>query len=201
MGVALFKIKLDYDRYKKMNFEEIFKDKLWAVRYDSEDQNVLYKLFKDWNDVVWLKDFFEKNIDDLSAYFKITNLNQAIYNTIEDAEKLECLICDINENSNLDELFRHLEPQRTKDVLIEKEKAKGKYTNRHASWLRIYAIKLTHGFYIITGGAIKLTRTMQERAHTLEELRKMEEVRNFLLANNIIDDLALEDYLKELNIS
>lgn len=42
---------------------------------------------------------------------------------------------------------------------------------------------------------------MQERAHTLEELREMEEVRNFLLANNIIDDLALEDYLKELNIS
>lgn len=133
MGVALFKIKLDYDRYKKMNFEEIFKDKLWAVRYDSEDQNVLYKLFKDWNDVVWLKDFFEKNIDDLSAYFKITNLNQAIYDTIEDAEKLECLICDINENSNLDELFRHLEPQRTKDVLLSKEKAKGEYTNRHAS--------------------------------------------------------------------
>lgn len=32
-------------------------------------------------------------------------------------------------------------------------------------------------------------------------LREMEEVRNFLLANNIIDDLALEDYLKELNIS
>jgi hypothetical protein len=80
-------------------------------------------LFKDWNDVVWLKDFFEKNIDDLSAYFKITNLNQAIYDTIEDAEKLECLICDINENSNLDELFRHLEPQRTKDVLLGKEKA------------------------------------------------------------------------------
>lgn len=106
----------------------------------------MYKLFKDWNDVVWLKDFFEKNIDDLSAYFKITNLNQAIYDTIEDAEKLECLICDINENSNLDELFRHLEPQRTKDVLLGKEKAKGKFTNRHPSWLRIYAIKLTDGF-------------------------------------------------------
>ena len=88
-----------------------------------------------------------------------------------------------------------------KTFFLAKKKAKGEYTNRHASWLRIYAIKLTHGFYIITGGAIKLTRTMQERAHTLEELRKMEEVRNFLLANNIIDDLALEDYLKELNIS
>lgn len=144
----------------------------------------------------------KKNIDDLSSYFKITNLNQAIYDTIEDAGKLECLIFDINENTNLDELFRHLEPYRTKDVLLGKEKAKGEFTNRHSSWLRIYAIKCTDGFYIITGGAIKLTKTMQERTHTLNELRKkMEEVRNFLLANNIIDDLALEDYLKELNIS
>lgn len=29
------------------------------------------------------------------------------------------------------------------------------------------------GCYIITGGAIKLTRTMQEREHTLKELSKM----------------------------
>lgn len=124
MDVALFKIKLDYDRYKKMNFEEIFKDKLWAVRYDSEDQNVLYKLFKDWNDVVWLKDFFEKNIDDLSAYFKITNLNQAIYDTIEDAEKLECLICDINENSNLDEFLGILNHKGQKTFFLAKKKQK-----------------------------------------------------------------------------
>lgn len=184
-----------------MVFEEIIKNKLWAVKYETAEPNVLYKLFKDWNDVAWLKDFFEKNIDDLSSYFKITNLNQAIYDTIEDAGELECLICDINENTNLDELFRHLEPRRTKDVLLGKEKAKGKFTNRHPSWLRIYAIKLTDGFYLINGGAIKLTKTMQEMIHTLDELRKMEEVRNFLLANNIIDDLALEDHLKELKIS
>lgn len=36
------------------------------------------------------------------------------------------------------------------------------------------AIKLNVGIYIITGGAIKLTRTMQEREHTLQELGKME---------------------------
>lgn len=34
------------------------------------------------------------------------------------------------------------------------------------------------------GGAIKLTRTMQEREHTLRELVKMEKVRSHLLANN-----------------
>ena len=40
----------------------------------------------------------------------------------------------------------------------------------------IYAIKLEPGIYVITGGAIKLTRTMQEREHTLRELAKMEKV-------------------------
>ena len=33
------------------------------------------------------------------------------------------------------------------------------------------------GRYIITGGAIKLTATMQEREHTLEELHKLNKVR------------------------
>lgn len=37
----------------------------------------------------------------------------------------------------------------------------------HPSWLRLYAIKLEPGCYIITGGAIKLTRTMEERQHKL----------------------------------
>ena len=68
----------------------------------------------------------------------------------------------------------------------------------NASWLRIYAIKLEPGCYIITGGAIKLTRTMQERAHTLAELNKMEQVRNFLLNGGAIDTEGFVDYLSEI---
>lgn len=66
------------------------------------------------------------------------------------------------------------------------------------TWLRIYAIKLEPGCYIITGGAIKLTRTMQERAHTLAELNKMEQVRNFLLDGGAIDTEGFVDYLSEI---
>ena len=68
----------------------------------------------------------------------------------------------------------------------------------HASWLRIYAIKLDPGCYIITGGAIKLTRTMQEREHTLKELNKMEQVRNYLINNQAIDADGFVDFLSEL---
>ena len=63
--------------------------------------------------------------------------------------------------------------------------------------MRIYAIKLAAGIYIITGGAIKLTASMQEREHTLLELQKMEKVRRFLLEENIVDDESFIEYLGE----
>ena len=83
-------------------------------------------------------------------------------------------------------------------MLLGKEKARLRNTLRHASWLRIYAIKLETGIYVITGGAIKLTRTMQEREHTLVELARMEKVRRFLLGNDIADKDSFVDYLNEL---
>ena len=64
--------------------------------------------------------------------------------------------------------------------------------------MRIYAIKLTTGVYIITGGAIKLTLKMDEREHTREELRKLELVRSFLLNENIIDDDSFVEYINTI---
>lgn len=91
-----------------------------------------------------------------------------------------------------------LHNSRTNEILLGKEKARIKDRPQHASWLRIYAIKLEPGCYIITGGAIKLTRTMQEREHTLRELNKMEQVRNYLIEEGAIDAAGFEDFLSEL---
>ena len=79
-------------------------------------------------------------------------------------------------------------------MLLGKEKGR---PNRR-SWLRLYAIKLNAGVYIITGGAIKLTYTMFEREHTLQELEKMEKVRNFLIRERVFDDDSFTDYQKEI---
>lgn len=171
---------------------------LWAVRYDNCLDNVLDTILGQWNDVTWLRSFFKQNIGDLATYFKITDVNQAIYDTIEDSERLQCLIMDISPDANLDQIFRPLENQRMTEMLLGKEKARLRNTPAHASWLRIYAIKLEPGIYIITGGAIKLTRTMQEREHTLVELAKMERVRRYMLDNNIVDMDAFQDYLNEI---
>lgn len=172
---------------------------LWAVRYDNNQDNVLDIIFDQWNDVRWLRSFFKENLGDLAAYFKITDVNQAIYDTIEDSERLQCLILDLSPEVNLDEIFRPLENSRSSEMILGKEKARLRHTLRHSSWLRIYAIKLEHGIYVITGGTIKLTRTMQEREHTLMELARMEKVRRYMLDNDISDMDSFIDYIRELS--
>lgn len=117
-----------------MKFDRIT-DNLWAVRYDNCLDNVLETIFDQWNDVSWLRSFFKRNIGDLSSYFKITDVNKAIYDTIEDSERLQCLIMDISPEAELDQIFRPLENSRTSGMLLGKEKARLRNTPRHASWL------------------------------------------------------------------
>ena len=100
-------------------------------------------------------------------------------------------------DANLDNLFLPLDNNRTSELTLGKEKAKGKYYSGHPSWLRLYALKLEPQSYLITGGAIKLTRTMQEREHTTKELRNMEKVRNFLIQQGATDIEGLKDIIKD----
>ena len=181
-----------------MTFDKILSnDTLWAVRYEGAEDNALQTLFDQWNNPEWLVDFFLANMADLESFFKITDINQAIYDTIDDSHRIQCLILDISPEADLDKIFRPLENSRTSEMLLSKEKARIRNRQQHASWLRIYAIKLEPGCYIITGGAIKLTRTMEEREHTLQELRKMEQVRDYLISNKAIDAEGLVDFLSE----
>ena len=182
-----------------LSFDDITEDgRLWAVRYEGDADNILDVVFSQWDDVQWLRKFFKANIADLQSYFKISDVDVAIDITAEDSDVLQRKILDISPDANLDELFRPLNNMQTSEMTLDKEKANPKTLTHHRSWLRIYALKLSDGCYIITGGAIKLTRTMQEREHTLQELLHQEQVRNFLLANNIIDNDSFIDYLSEM---
>ena len=179
----------------RLCFDDITNDgRLWSVRYEGDEENALYHCFSQWNDVEWLRAFFTDNKKDLESYFKITDLNKAIYDTIEDADRLQCLILDLNPESEIDKLFRPLDNSQTAAVLLDKEKARVNNRTHHVSWLRLYAIRLERGSFIITGGAIKLTEKMPEREHTLQELSKMERVRNFLLNEGIIDRDSFQEY-------
>lgn len=131
----------------------------------------------------------------MSSYFKITDVYQAVMETMEEADCLECLMLDLSPEATLDELFRHLENSRYSEMTPGREKAYGPGALHHPSWLRIYAIKMEPGVYLVTGGAIKLTAKMEERSHTMAELAKLEAVRNHLIDNKVFDLDSLIDYI------
>ena len=180
-----------------MKFEELIYGKLWAVREDDAECHELEILLDHWNDVTWLREFFENNKEDLNGHYHIS-IEDAILDTTDDSDELETQLIQLGESDNLDKLFRPLDNNETRESLLQKDKAKLGMRPRHSSWLRIYAIRLSTGAYIITGGAIKLTFKMEEREHTLQELAKIERVKNYLLSEHIIDDDSFIEYIAEL---
>lgn len=182
-----------------MEFVQIIEDynHLWAVKYPYKEYDELTLLFQQWNDASFLLDFFMENLDDLKSYFHIERISTAIEDTFEDAQTLEELILDFPYTENLDQLFKPLSQSDTRIQELSREKARNWDRKQHTSWLRIYAIRLEPNVYVVTGGAIKLTATMQEREHTTIELEKLNQCRNYFLANNVFDKDSFMDLNKE----
>src|ERR1700730_14072664 len=68
----------------------ISEDGLWAIHLDDQAQNEFDRFFDFMNDIEWLREFLEKNKDDLNAGFfgKIT-FNEAVLRILEEVEEME----------------------------------------------------------------------------------------------------------------
>lgn len=183
-----------------MQFVRIIKgyDHLWAVKEPNKEYDELTALFEKWNDADFLLDFFMDNLEDLTEYFHIKKVSQAIQDTFDDADELEELILEFPYTEDLDSLFKPLDITDTRSTELTRQKARNWNRDRHASWLRVYAIRLEPNVYVVTGGAIKLTHLMQDREHTKLELQKLNKCKAYLKANGVFDsnsfiDLNLED--------
>ena len=167
------------------------------MKHPDKEYDELTLLFQQWNDASFLLDFFIENLDDLKNYFRIERISTAIEDTFEDAKALEELILEFPYTENLDQLFKPLSQFDTKIQELSRGKARNWDRLQHPSWLRIYAIRLEPNVYVVTGGAIKLTATMQEREHTTIELKKLNQCRNYFLANDVFDKDSFMDLYKE----
>lgn len=183
-----------------MEFVRVIKgyNHLWAVKNPDKELDKLTSLFEQWNDANYLFKFFRDNIYDLKSYFKIERVSQAIQDTFEDSDALEELILTFPYTEELDTLFKPLDVTDTKSMELTRQKARNWERERHDSWLRIYAIRLEPNVYVVTGGAIKLTRAMQDKEHTMIELNKLNKCKEFLKRNGVFDkdsfiDLNMEE--------
>ncbi|SOS54707.1 conserved hypothetical protein [Tenacibaculum finnmarkense] len=173
------------------NIFAIIKDSLISVKYINNDTDEFERIFDDWTDVEFLSDFFEEHILDLqSGFFGEINIEQAIERTIQEAEELEQTILEISERGKTNDyetLQTLFKPLNNKDYkLINHLKTKA-YGSERKSWLRIYAIRIAKNTFVISGGAIKLTPTMNEREHLKKELQKLEIVKEYLIENGLFD--------------
>ena len=150
-------------------------DELLSVYDTSEGISAFRKIFKLWNDTDYLFKFFQANENDLNI-----TVEDAILKTISDAEKLEEQLHVIAKSSKtqLDSIFK---PLHRNDYIRKRFQHSKAYGRIKKSWLRIYAIRINPELYVVTGGAIKLTKTIQERSHTKEQYQILKDVNNHLI--------------------
>lgn len=173
----------------------VIEDSLYSVQYENETLHEFEKYFDLWNDPIYLREFFEEHLEDLkSDFWNNISIEEAISRTRKDANLLEKKLLEIAETGKterLENLSTIFEPL-SKNVIEEYEKDKAKGFSRN-SWIRIYAIRIEANIFVVCGGAIKLTRNMNEREHLLKELDKLEFTRKHLMEGES-DDLEFVSF-------
>lgn len=115
---------------------------LCAIKYRGEDVDEFERLFDLWNDISYLKDFFEKNIEFLNnGFLGHITVKEAIEETIKDAEAFQEYLLDVGEGSIKGITFDNIFEELNGGIAVElsSTKAKGYNSNRKASWLRLYS--------------------------------------------------------------
>ncbi|WP_428654892.1 hypothetical protein [Runella sp.] len=163
----------------------IQKSTLFSVAYDGEVME-FKRLFDQWiSDIAYLEAFFEENKADLnSKFYSSISIEEAIQRTRKQAVLFRNNFLQLIQNPNSEKLqfiFRPLNNSEYKLKSLSKEKSQ-------ADWLRIYAVRISENTYVISGGAIKLTQTMNERPHLQAELQKLEMTKRFLIENGLTDE-------------
>lgn len=172
-----------------MKIVTIFATKLFAFQYANERLDEYGRLLDLWNDPEYLFSFAEAN----KKYIDLLGLSvlEFVQAVLSDAEILEETFCRYKGNSSvIDPCFQPLHDQEYKSRILSFQKKKCKY-------IRLYAIRIDADCYVITGGAIKITRAMQDHPDTKDELLKMNRCKSYLQGEGIFDNLSFYELITE----
>ncbi len=164
--------------------------------YKDGDIDEFSRLFKDWQDTEYLKDYFTRNKKYLENFYKNISIIDAVVKTIKDVKDFERRILSLAQDSlktsiGLDKIFSKLHKSDYEVELIPFKAYGTEVYSDETSWLRIYGIKIETNVYVITGGLIKLTEAMQDSEEGKKELENIRRTRDYLSDNQIIDKKGL----------
>ena len=172
-----------------MKIVSIFAEKLFAFHYEGELLDEYGRLLDLWNDPEYVFGFAEKNKD----YIKLLgySLDDFTECVLSDAEFLEDLLLEYERNELImDGCFQPLHNEEYQYKILSFQKKKCKF-------LRLYAIRIDINCFVITGGAIKITRTMQEHPETNRELQKLNRCKSYLQSKGVFNDDSFFEVIGE----
>ena len=165
-----------------MEIVSTFVPNLYAFLLPNEALDELERVLDEWDDPLFLFDFFTDNEIDLKGKHTV---EEAIEKTRTEVKKFRKKMLELANGKphKLNQFFTNLNNQEYKQTLLPKQKAK-------QNWLRIYALKVDYDentFYVVTGGMIKLTQNMEDRKHGEDERTKLNRCRDFLKDKGVYD--------------
>lgn len=161
-----------------MKIISIFAAYLYA--FEPEDGiNEYDRCMEIWTDTEYLRDYAKRN--------HILHPSKFALEVLEDIEEIQDIL---KRESDAESLFRPLYDNEYPPIVLSLQK--GKLRN---SYLRLYAIRVDEGIFVITGGAIKITRTMQEHPDTVRELEKIKNAQRYLNAQGVGDADSFYEFL------
>lgn len=165
-----------------MKIVDIFVPKLYAFHFEDEEDNEYDRNIELWTNPDYLIQFAKANAKDV-------NLEKYVSDRLEDAEQIVDLIEYLSENEtdSLSSFFQPISPSEIGIVRLSLQKGKTRQRNRRND-LRFYAIKIDEDCFVITGGAIKVSQTMQEHELTNIELNKLNRCKQYLNENGVFDN-------------
>lgn len=158
-----------------MRIVRIFADQLFACQYEGEEDNEYDRLMELWTNVEFLTHYAKEN--------NIPDVRKFVVNILQSAEQIQDFLENINQNK--EPFTAYFEPLQYSEINKVLSLQKGKIRK---NILRLYAIKLDDTCFLLTGGAIKMSQTMQGHPDTNREIEKLKQVRAYLKENGVFDE-------------
>lgn len=167
--------------------KEIVKNKLFALA-EADGSDAFQKCYENWQDVNWLYTFFEVNPKALDFYGvdKKTAVRLILEESYEFFDDILNIVEGKSNATSLDNIvFQPLHEGDDFDLPIIETKAYG--TESGTSYLRLYAVRLSDGTYIVVGGLIKTTQALQECEEGKLIIERLKSLSNNLRKSQLID--------------
>lgn len=171
---------------------KIIDDTLYSTETD-EGSDSFTDCFEQWQNPIYIRSYLLKYQTELQHYFNI-GVKEATKKILKESKQFFSDILNIakgqQNNKTLDNyIFEPLHKNDDFSTPFLSTKAYGQ--NNTKSFLRVYAIRLADGSYLVIGGLIKLHRTLQETDEGKSILEKFNFWKAYLHNNNIDSSFEL----------